>query len=133
MVSQALQPRATSQMVACVWLNDFAQKYGDHVPNRPIIYLPAMSKKDLWERYLEYTKDTQQSSVVYSRFLELWNSIYPTYQLRDEANIIGKCVTCYEITNARKTTDEAVLEACKILHALHGGGCFKRERERYIL
>lgn len=129
MISQALLPRSNAQMIASSWLDTYCRKFGDYSPENNVINVPAISKKHLWTTYKEECKE--EITIQFTHFIEIWNSIYPNCVLREEVNIVGKCWTCYKITDMRsKSTDKNVLEACKILHLYHGGGCFKRERDR---
>ena len=130
MISQSLVPSSSTQITATIWLNNYCKGFGDHQPNNNIICISVNDKKDLWEEYRDNMLKIDEEFVCYQRFLVIWNSIYPNYQLRQQGNVVGKCKTCYEIDSIRKTTKDPIqLEAAKELHHLHKGN-FMSERLR---
>ena len=53
-------------------------------------------------------------------------------QLGKNADVSGKCRTCFRINVIRcKTSEGAVLVAARVLHQMHRGGLYMIKRQRY--
>lgn len=74
-------------------------------------------------------KRNKKGIVSFSKFVNIWRSIFPTVACRPYVDIPGKCFTCYEIDRQRRSTSNSVVQ--KLLaeaHILHRGGMFMLER-----
>ena len=92
-----------------------------------------MQKQDVFKRY----KNTMISSVPprphvkYSRFISLWNTVFPKCRRRPWCNVPGKCDICYEIDRMRREADDKiVLAKLQEAHHLHRAGMLMLERNR---
>jgi len=131
MIRAAITPYAETQMMCSIWLENYFEKYGDKAPNRDETHLLIMQKNDLFKSYIhEFSNSNPPRSVVSeSKFIELWNVLYPTCVSRPWCDIPGKCDICYEIDRLRRSSEESIVqEKLKEAHHLHRGGMFMLER-----
>ena len=131
MFRAALCPLADNQQLAIIWLEEYFLKYGDSAPNRDETHLLIMHKSDIYKRYVHEleTSFPPRKFVSYSRFIALWNVLFPKYINRPWCDIPGKCDICYEIDKQRRTIEESIVqEKLKEAHHLHRGGLFMLER-----
>jgi hypothetical protein len=88
-------------------------------------------KKDLYEVYKSQQASLNVPFVQYSKFVELWNAMYPYHQLRTWISPVGKCNLCGEIDAKRRAaTESCVKEALRQCHSMHRGGFIYPERAR---
>lgn len=129
MVTASLCPLADTQLACVTWLGDHFSLYGDQAPNRDETHLVIMHKKDIYEKYVNDMKKTQQDYSSLSTFIELWNSLYPTCLSRPWVDIPGKCSTCCYIDQSRRTSVGSNVHIhLKQAFSLHRGGLFMLER-----
>ena len=50
MICATMTPLSSKQQSAVTWLEDYANAYGDFVPNGDQIFLSAVTRKDIYER-----------------------------------------------------------------------------------
>lgn len=131
MIRAALTPMADIQQLATLWLEHYFETYGDQAPNQDETHLHIMQKKDLYILYeSEMLKsDPPCATVSYTRFIKLWNVLFPKCRSRPWCDIPGKCDICYEIDRQRRTEEDSVVQdMLKKAHLLHRGGMFMLER-----
>lgn len=134
MISDSMLPVAESDIDVSLWLEDTFLTYGDAAPNRNIHQVSSTFKIDLFKKYVKDMTELKRGPVAESRFMELWNSCYPSYLIRPWANVCGKCDTCYMIDCGRRTAnDKNTKEALRQAHLLHRGGLFMPERRRCVV
>lgn len=129
MIRAALQPFSDAQQFCSIWLLNYFEKYGDKSPNGEETKLHLMKKNDVYFKYVNEFKSQGRQYVPESKFINLWNVLYPQYCMRQYCDIPGKCDTCYEIDKLRRTSEESIVqEKLKEAHHLHRGGMFMLER-----
>jgi hypothetical protein len=132
MICAAMTPLSSKQQSAVTWLEDYANAYGDFVPNGNQIFLSAVTRKDIYEHYFRDLIQFNNPTVSLTVFEDLWRNLFPHVLLRQWCSIPGKCDTCNEIdTIRRKSAVQSVNEAAKEAHVLHRGGFFMFERQAY--
>ena len=52
MVCAAMTPLSNKQQSAVSWLNDYANTFGDFIPNGNEIFLSAVTRKEIYENYV---------------------------------------------------------------------------------
>jgi len=111
-------------------MREYFETYGDQAPNSTDVAIPVMSKRDLYNRYVEEMNSSlpPRSFVDEPRFKSLWLTLFPNDRLRQFCTIPGKCLVCSKIDEIR-TDNLIVLNKCKEAHLLHRGGLFMRERD----
>ena len=132
MVRSAFCPLAESQQFAVNWMENYFDTYGDKAPNRDEIHLLIMQKADVYKLYAhEFQNSSPPRKVIsYSRFLGLWNALFPKCINRPWCDIPGKCDICYEIDKQRRTSEDAVVqEKLREAHHIHRGGMIMLERQ----
>jgi hypothetical protein len=132
MVKAALTPLADNQQHATVWLGEYFRKYGDCAPNRDEVHLLIMQKKELYDQYVNEFKAAKRSEDIigYTRFIELWNVLYPRAINRPWCSIPGKCNVCGEIDRKRREASESYVQEClRDAHHVHRGGMIMLERQ----
>jgi hypothetical protein len=108
------------------------RKIGDFSPNSESVDIALSFKKDLHMAYVEEQKRINYDFVDYSKFIGLWNVLYPHFSTRLWLNVPGKCWLFSEIDSLRRGSgDSSVLEALQQLHLLHRGGFIMPERSSY--
>ena len=134
MISDAILPVAVADIDVSLWLEDTFLTYGDAAPNRNIHQVSSTFKTDLFKKYIKDMQKLDRKPVAECRFMELWNSCYPSYLIRPWANVCGKCDTCYMIDCGRRNAnDKNTKEALRQAHLLHRGGLFMPERRRFVI
>jgi hypothetical protein len=132
MARASLSPLADRQQFATVWLERHFAKYGDCSPDSNMVRLMVLAKRTLWVEYKKDMDAISQEIVTEARFSELWAVLFPRYMNRTWCNIPGKCDTCYEIDQLRRTSQDAeVHKRLREAHHLHRGGMFMLERQEY--
>lgn len=132
MVCAAMTPLSNKQQSAVSWLNDYANTFGDFIPNGNEILLSALTRKEIYGNYVLDFKNYKEPIISLTVFEDLWRNLFPHILLRQWCSIPGKCDTCNEIdTIRRKSTIRSVNEAAKEAHVLHRGGHFMLERQAY--
>lgn len=127
-----LAPLNRGDQIAIAWLNHHFEHYGDQSPNSLETMLSITHKKEVYEQYRSQLKTSHEKLVRLERFYEIWISLFPLAVNRPWCDIPGKCETCYEIDQLRRTTTSlAVLKALQQAHLLHRGGMFNQERALY--
>jgi hypothetical protein len=119
------------QQLCSLWLENYFEKYGDSAPNRDEVHLLIMQRKDLYKRYVHELSSASlpQNTVSESRFLQLWDVLFPKCINRPWCDIPGKCDICYEIDRLRRTSEDSIVQKhLKDAHHLHRGGMFMLER-----
>ena len=113
-----LLPNAVKSIDCYQWMYWYFNAYGDHVPNSDAINLEYVILKSIWE---EYKSDIgEERSLSYAAFLKLWAACFAYVKVREYKQCCGKCVTCFKLSDARKTTkDRNKKTYVTIMHALH--------------
>lgn len=125
------------------WLAEHFFEHSDSEPNRLEVHVDLCDKADIYKiyknemkTYYSYEKDkiiADNHYLEYSKFIDIWNNVFPWVKIRVYKAVSGKCWVCYWINDIRKQAeDSAVLRAAKRLHQLHRGGLYMLERKRYI-
>lgn len=133
MLRASISPAKSPESEAIVWMEGFFDTYGDVVPNADETIIPVMAKKDVWNKYMEEFNGYRPPlpTVGYSRFINLWNALFPNVRKRPWCSIPGKCDTCWRIDKARKSAEDSyVLKALQAAHLLHRGGMFMLQRKK---
>jgi hypothetical protein len=134
MIRASLQPLAETQQFCSIWLLEYFEKYGDKSPNGEETKLHLMKKNDVYYQYTHEFNLKKRPIVSETKFINLWNVLYPQYCMRQYCDIPGKCETCYEIDRLRRITDESVVqEKLREAHHLHRGGMFMLERNELVI
>jgi hypothetical protein len=131
MIRAAITPYAERQVMCTLWLEEYFDTYGDQAPNKNETHLLIMQKKCLYQSYNHQFQNSSppRAVVTESKFIELWNVLFPTCINRSWCDIPGKCDTCYEIDRMRRSSEEKVVqEKLREAHHLHRGGMFMLER-----
>ena len=123
-------PASEVQQSAYLWLANYVNTYGDHIPNSPDdINLHLLRRKDVYDEYCSQKTTVDEDIVTYERFMALWRVLLPKAKSRPWCNVTGKCDTCFEINDRRrKAVSAVVLNKLQEAHCVHRGGLFMLER-----
>ena len=122
--------------IHCVkWLVDYFD-ICDKSPTSRCTMVNMSEKEEVYKLYYNQTlpltkTDDSIELVSVPTFNSLWAKLFPHCIKRRHGDILGKCSTCYDIDNIRKSNEGNVIqEMCKKAHAIHRGGLFMKERMR---
>lgn len=127
-----LVPSTPECTAAVQWFREYFDACGDHAPNGRGTHLEITDKIDI---YRTYEADMQQAGdeiLDYTRWIRLWETVFPYVTMRTYKQVTGKCWTCYYINEGRrKHNTHACQVAYKQAHMLHRCGLYMRERLEY--
>jgi hypothetical protein len=101
----------------------YFNQFGDHIPNSDgQIHLDPIDKFDIYDEYIrDVTALYANTSLLsYTRFLELWDLLFPFVTIRVYKAVTGKCMTCAMVSGLRWACMDSKRRAMlSELHALH--------------
>lgn len=129
MIVAGLTPYADLQTDAVLWLQRYFLNFADHSPNSELSHISVSAKHEVHKDYLKDQQAISRPILNRKRFLQLWAAVFPYCELRSFVDIPGKCKTCCCIDiKRRKGGSFAEMHACQLLHFMHRGGMFMKER-----
>ena len=133
MVRAAQTPANDTDEQAVLWMESYCYRYGDFSPNSDEVKFSVMMKKDVYSKYESDMRASNRKPVQYTRFINLWNSLFPKCRSRPWCAVMGKCHVCAEIDRLRRVaTSDIELQKLQECHMMHRGGMFMLERMGYI-
>ena len=78
----SMSPLSHRQDFCVSWLENYFDSCGDHSPNSELTKISEPEKKSLFNKYVEDMVQIQLESVNYTRFLEIWNVLFPRFVSR---------------------------------------------------
>jgi hypothetical protein len=119
-VAALVIPNAVSSLQTYAWLADYFNLTGDVMPNSNEIHLEPISIKDVYSPYVQETAMFKFSSIGLSAFYSMWNNCFPHVRIREFKAVCGKCTTCSDLSNLRKSCrDSAGRAQITKLHYFH--------------
>eukprot|EP00058_Branchiostoma_floridae_P020703 XP_002606193.1 hypothetical protein BRAFLDRAFT_92067 [Branchiostoma floridae] len=93
--------RSPSYCLASVWLGEFAERYGDKMPDKIAINLPStMTKIEVYQRYRKSRGVDMLKPIAMSTFNGMWIDEYPDLKI-PETSRLGICDVCKDLRTAR--------------------------------
>jgi hypothetical protein len=128
----SITTKGDKDFLCMAWLFRHFETFGDKSPiDDEEIKVNVSHRKDVFNQYRKSLERSDQM-VRITRFYEIWDSLFPLCVNRTWCSIPGKCDTCYEIDQLRRTsTSLKVQKALQYAHLLHRGGLFNLERNEY--
>lgn len=108
------RPVARETEDASLWLSEYSQYRGDHLPVKSIIELPYKTRKnDIYKCYLEEQTENMRVSVSRSSFYTIWKTRFTNLKIK-QTNSFSRCSTCTTLTTRiEKTRDGKEREELK--------------------
>jgi len=136
-VKAAKTPLADTQQLAVIWIGDFFEKTAEISPTDDKARINVTFKEEVYTAYLKsfegltLPSGEEIATTCRSRFIELWNVLYPRYYTQCSCDIPGKCDNCSVIDVGMRTAeDRATIEMFKEAHVLNRGGFFMPQRTK---
>lgn len=110
---------AAHRSALLTWFDETATFY-EMMPHQDIVQFPFLSRKALYDIYIEEMKDKKLRYVAYSYFLATWREERRNYVLRKYL-ILAKCDTCEQIRTewTKADRDRKMLDTLTKQHREH--------------
>ena len=120
-VRVGLMPNGPMHHLAKAWMSVFFHMVGDQIPNSDEIHLETQEKLEIWAEYVwDMFFLGEYEALCYSKFLELWDLVFPHVKIRVYKAVTGKCTVCAVLSDLRKKYHaKDVRRLVTTLHALH--------------
>jgi len=133
LIRACLTPSSEVQSDCVYWLRQYFDTYGDYIPNGDDeIRLADIRSKEVHAKYVanQLAYNPPRKYVDYSRFNNLWKTVFPNCSRRPWCGIPGKCSTCCDIDKLRRSSeDELVHKKLAEAHHLHRAGMHELQRD----
>ena len=107
--------------LARAWMSVFFAMVGDQIPNSNEIHLETQEKLEIWAEYVwDMFHLFEDNALCYSKFLDLWDTVFPHVKIRVYKDVTGKCTVCAVLSDLRKKFhSRAMRRLVTTLHAFH--------------
>ena len=133
MIQAGLTPSTPACTATAMWFKEHFELSGDPAPNGAGVHLEVTDKiMSIYEMYTGDMHAQGEEILSYSRWLKIWSTTFPNVTMRAYKQVTGKCWTCYNISEGRRSNKGKVYQkAYKEAHFLHRCGLYKPERMHY--
>ncbi|XP_046572907.1 uncharacterized protein LOC124280945 [Haliotis rubra] len=100
---------------AKVWPDQYFKRHGDHMPHKTEIQLPScLTKRQIFDAYVEDNNDQGKPVMGYSRFKELWREFFSSVKILKSKDFT-QCSLCIVYRDAlqRKNLAKEEVKALK--------------------
>ncbi|XP_067660460.1 uncharacterized protein [Haliotis asinina] len=117
---------------AKVWLDQYFKRHGDHMPHKTEVQLPScLTKRQVFDTYVEDTIDQDKPRIGYSRFKELWREFFSYVKIL-KAKDFTQCTLCILYRDALQRKNLGKGEVTTLKEAKQGHLALQRLlREKY--
>ena len=134
MVAMLHIPNSPASFSCFAWMDSYFKTVGDCIPNSDgELHLEPITIKEVWTEYSTDFTDLGERLLDVREFGSMWLHCFPYVKIREFKAVTGKCLTCAELTHARRTfKDKASRGTVTYMHALHRM-MYMNERKSYAL
>ena len=109
-------PNTEAARECYVWMKEYFNVAGDHMPNKKEIHL---DNEPIFKLYDRYKKQTIYH-LGYTQWRNIWTELFPHVKMREYKQVTGKCQCCAILSRLRGFYSHPKLkELVSELHELH--------------
>ena len=102
------------------WLQNYFDLSGDQEPNCDEIHLDTVTKKAVYNEYLNESTVYGFNPLGISAFKQIWSDCFPYVKIREYKAVSGKCYVCAQLSllSGKHKTREAMeyIKVCRVMH-----------------
>jgi hypothetical protein len=115
-VRVGLMPNGQMHHLAKAWMSVFFQMVGDQIPNSNEIHLETQDKLEIWAEYVwDMHFLGEYEALCYTKFLELWDLVFPHVRIRVYKAVTGKCTIIISSTPFIPSTTPFILSTAPVV------------------